>query len=111
MDRDLQVRMDDTYEKVEFLIAQIRKLQVDSPLDWIFTWDIALSTYREFQLDPEFIINRNIIEVWELFYSQFEESGFGLSSGREILSETVRKWMIDRDIVSKGVIEEDYDDD
>jgi hypothetical protein len=111
MDLQEQTRMNDLYVEISQIIDKISELPVFPSLVWVWTWDVALSTYKDFQEDPEFIINKNIQEVWELFYTQADENAFSLEYGTEDLYEAIRDWMIDADIVSYGSIEDEEDED
>ena len=111
-DMDLleQVRMQDTYERLTKIIEQIGNLGVFPPLVWVWSWDVALSTLRDFDEDPEFKINLTEEEMFKLFWQDADKNGFGLEYGTEDLYEAIRDWMIDADIVSYVEEEEDEDE-
>jgi hypothetical protein len=109
---DLQdkVRMEDTYTSINNIIDQIGNLNVFPPLVWVWSWDVAKSTYRDFQEDPDYIMNMSLEQTWEKFYEDADQNGFTLEYGTEDLYEAIRDWMIDADIVSVGEVDEDDDE-
>ena len=109
MDLLEQVRMQDTYERLTKIIDQIGNLGVFPPLVWVWTWDVALSTLRDFGEDTEFKINLTEEEMFKVFWQDADKNGFTMEYGTEDLYEAIRDWMIDADIVS--YVEEDEDED
>jgi hypothetical protein len=109
MDLQEQVRMQDTYERLTTIIDQISNVGVFPPLVWVWTWDVALSTLRDFDEDPEFKINLTQEQMFKVFWLDADKNGFSLEYGTDSLYEAIREWMIDADIVSY-VEDEDEDD-
>jgi len=100
MDLQEQVRMQDTYERLTKIIEDVSNLGVFPSLVWVWTWDVALSTLRDFEDDEEFNVNLTEEDVFKLFWRDADKNGFSLEYGTEDLYEAVREWMIDEDIVS-----------
>jgi hypothetical protein len=100
MDLQEQVRMQDTYERLTKIIEDVGNLGVFPSLVWVWTWDVALSTLRDFEDDEEFHVNLTEEDVFKLFWRDADKNGFSLEYGTEDLYEAVREWMIDEDIVS-----------
>ena len=109
-ERDLQeqVRLDDTYERLTKILDDVTNLNVFPSLEWEWTWDVTLSTLRDFREDEEFIVNMDEKQTFDLFWDQADKNGFTLEYGTEDLYEAVRDWMIDQGIVSYV---EDQDED
>jgi len=101
MDLLEQTRMNDTYDEINTIIDQIGQLSVFPPLVWVWTWDIAVDMYKNYQpgVDDEFSISMPLKEVWELFWTQADKNGFTLEYGTEDCYESIRDWMIDEDIL------------
>ena len=110
MDLLEQTRMDDTYERLTNILNQIGDLNVFPSLVWVWSWDIALSTLRDFNEDEEFKVNKNEKEVFELFWDQADKNGFTLEYGTDSLYEAIRDWMIDQDIAVYLEDEEEEDE-
>ena len=111
MDLQDKTRMQDVYKDLESIIDQIGKLTVFPPLVWVWTWDVAKDTYRDFQEDPDYIMLKSIEQTWELFYTQADQNGFTLEYGTEDLYEAIRDWMIDADIVASGEVDGDEEEE
>jgi hypothetical protein len=92
--------MQDTYERLTKIIEDVSNLGVFPSLVWVWTWDVALSTLRDFEDDEEFNVNLTEEDVFKLFWRDADKNGFSLEYGTEDLYEAVREWMIDEDIVS-----------
>ena len=110
-DMDLleQVRMQDTYERLTKIINDVTDLGVFPSLVWVWTWDVALSTLRDFGDDEEFKINLTEQEMFKLFWKDADKNGFTLEYGTEDLYDAIRDWMIEAGVVSY-VEEEDEDE-
>ena len=108
---DLQdkTRMLDVYKDLESIIDQISKLPVFPPLVWVWTWDVAKTTLRDFGLDNEYQVNCTELELFEKFWKDADKNAFSLEYGSEDLYEAVRAWMIDSDIVSFALDGEEED--
>ncbi len=100
MDLLEQTRMDDTYTKLTNILNQIGDLDVFPSLVWVWSWDVALSTLRDFEEDEEFDIKLTEQEMFKLFWEQADKNGFTLEYGTDSLYEAIRDWMIDQDIVA-----------
>jgi hypothetical protein len=100
MDLQEQVRMQDTYERLTKIIEDVSNLGVFPSLVWVWTWDVALSTLRDFEDDEEFHVNLTEEDVFKFFWRDADKNGFSLEYGTEDLYEAVREWMIDEDVVS-----------
>lgn len=112
-ERDLleQVRLDDTYDRLNKILDDIGNVGVFPPLVWVWSWDVAMSTLRDFAEDDEFVVNMDQKQVFDLFWDQADKNGWSLEYGTEDLYEGIRDWMIDQDIVSyKEDLEEDEDE-
>ena len=112
IERDLleQTRMDDTYERLTNIINQIGDLNVFPSLVWVWSWDVALSTLRDFSEDEEYKVNLTEQETFERFWDGADKNGFTLEYGTDSLYEAIRDWMIDENIVSFIEDEEDEDE-
>ena len=101
-ERDLQeqVRLDDTYERLTKIINDIGNLGVYPPLVWVWTWDVALSTRRDFEEDEEFIVHLDEKQMFDLFWDSADKNGWTLEYGTENLYEFIREWMIEENVVS-----------
>jgi hypothetical protein len=93
--------MNDVYGDITSIIDQISSLAVFPPLVWVWTWDVVLSTLRDFEEDEEYQVNKTSKEVFELFYEQADTNGFSLEYGTEDLYEAIRDWLTDTDIVTE----------
>ena len=111
-ERDLQeqVRLDDTYERLTKIIEDVTNLNVFPSLVWLWSWDVALSTLRDFSEDEEYKVNLNEKELFERFWDGADKNGFSLEYGTDSLYEAIRDWMIDEDIVSFIEDEEEEDE-
>ena len=109
-ERDLQkqVRLDDTYERLTKIIEDVTNLNVFPSLVWVWTWDVALSSLRDFKEDEEFIVNMDEKQMFDLFWDQADQNGFTLEYGTDDLYEAIREWMIDQGVVAYL---EDQDED
>jgi len=111
---DLQdkTRMFDTYKDINSIIDQIGNLQLFPPLVWVWAWDVAKTTYEDFQdgTNGEYGVTMSIEEVWELFYENADQNGFTLEYGTEDLYEHIRDWMIDAGIAEEIEFDEEEDD-
>ena len=111
-ERDLQeqVRLDDTYERLTKIIEDVTNLNVFPSLVWVWSWDVALSTLKDFELDDEFKINMTEREMFDIFWDQADQNGWSLEYGTEDLYDAIRDWMIDQNIVSYVEDEEAEDE-
>ena len=107
MDLQDQTRMLDVYADIEYIIGKISILPVGQPLVWVYVWDVVKSTYEDYKTEDEYIIAKSIEDVWSLFWSQADHTGFTLEYGTEDLYEHIRDWMIDESII----VEVDTDDE
>lgn len=110
MDLQDETRMNDVYGDITNIINQIGKLPVFPPLVWVWTWDVALSTYRDFKDEPDYVVKKTIDEMWEIFWESADQNGFTLEFGTEDLYEAIRDWMIDEEIVVDAEDEEEEDE-
>ena len=110
MDLQELTRMKDVYKDISSIIDSIGKLQVFPPLGWVWTWDVTLSTYRDFQQDPEYCVTVDEEELWEQFWVDADKNGFSLEYGSEDLYEAVRDWLIDCGAVEEYNEWEDEED-
>lgn len=111
MDLQDKTRMQDVYKSISSIIEQISVLPVGQPLVWVWTWDVALSMYKDFQEggDPDYGVSMDEEEMWELFWTGADDNGFSLEYGTEDLYEAIRDWMIDESIIEEVVDEDDED--
>ena len=111
-DMDLleQVRMQDTYERLTKIINDVTDLGVFPSLVWVWTWDIALSTLRDFGEDEEFKVNLTEEEMFKVFWRDADKNGFTLEYGTEDLYDAIRDWMLEAGVVSYVEDEEDEDE-
>jgi hypothetical protein len=109
MDLQEQTRIVDSYNDINLVIDQIGKLSVFPPLVWVWSWDVAKSILRDFEEDLEYQVNDTEYQVFEKFYTDADQNGFTLEYGTEDLYEAIRDWMIDADIVSEVLDEDDED--
>jgi len=112
-DMDLleRTRMEDTYQRLTKIIEDVTNLGVFPSLVWLWSWDVALSTLRDFGEDEEFKVNLTKEQMFHLFWAQADQNGFTLEYGTEDLYEAIRDWMIDQDIVSYVEDEEAAEDE
>ena len=112
-DMDLleRTRMEDTYQRLTKIIEDVTNLGVFPSLVWLWSWDVALSTLRDFGDDEEFKINLTEEQMFHLFWAQADQNGFTLEYGTEDLYEAIRDWMIDQNIVSYVDDEEAAEDE
>lgn len=110
MDLQDKTRMEDVYKDLTEIIDKIGNVNAFPPLVWVWTWDLALSTLRDFKEDEEFIVNMDEKQMFELFWEQADKNGFSLEYGTEDLYEAVRDWMIDQGVVAY-LEEEDEEDE
>ena len=115
MDLQEQIRMKDTYTKLNTIIEQIGELDVFPPLVWVWTWDVAITILKDVMEggDPEYNVTMDEEEMIELFWAQSGQNGFTLEYGTEDLYEAVRDWMNDQGIIEEydGDEEEEEDED
>jgi hypothetical protein len=93
-------RMNDTYERLTKIIEDVTNLGVFPSLVWLWSWDVALSTLRDFGEDEEFKINLTEEEMFKVFWRDADKNGFTLEYGTDSLYEAIRDWMLDADVVS-----------
>ena len=112
-DMDLleRTRMEDTYQRLTKIIEDVTNLGVFPSLVWLWSWDVALSTLRDFEDDEEFKINLTEEQMFHLFWAQADQNGFTLEYGTEDLYEAVRDWMTDEGIIEEYVEEDEDEDD
>jgi hypothetical protein len=114
-ERDLQdrTRMLDTYNDIEDIIERITKLPIGLPLVWVYAWDVARDLYTSIQegAEDEYCVTEDIEDVWEMFWTDADKNGFSLQYGSEDLSEAIRDWMIDRQIIDEVPEEDEEDED
>jgi hypothetical protein len=103
--------MEDTYQRLTKIIEDVTNLGVFPSLVWLWSWDVALSTLRDFGEDEEFKVNLTKEQMFHLFWAQADQNGFTLEYGTEDLYEAIRDWMIDQDIVSYVEDEEAAEDE
>lgn len=109
MDLQEQTRMLDVYKDVTDIVDKISNLPVFPSLVWVWTWDVALYTLSDFKEDPEYKVNFTKEEVWAKFWQDADQNDFSLDFGVEDLQEAVRDWMIDKEIVTEALDENDED--
>lgn len=100
MDLLEQTRMDDTYERLTNIINQVGDLNVFPSLVWLWSWDITLSTLRDFEEDDEFMVNMLEKDIFKLFWEQADKNGFTLEYGTDSLYEAIRDWLMEQGIVT-----------
>jgi hypothetical protein len=100
----------DSYDDITVIIDKISKLSLFPSLVWVWTWDVLVSMYKDYEpgVDDEYVTTMPLDGVWKLFYEQADENGFTLEYGTEDLTEHVRDWMIDQSIIV-SLDEEDED--
>jgi hypothetical protein len=110
-ERDLleQTRLDDTYERLTTIIKQVTDLGVFPSLVWVWSWDVALSTLQDFEVDEEYKVNKTERELFELFWDQADQNGWSLEYGTEDLHDAIRDWMIEQNIVTS--LDEEEEDE
>jgi len=106
---DLQdkTRMLDTYKEISEIVERVTKLSVFPSLVWVWCWDICVMLLGDFREDPDYAVTMSDEEVWELFYTQADKNGFSLTYGDEELSEHIRDWMFEQDIITSHEEEEE----
>lgn len=113
MDLQEKTRMQDVHRDINVIVDKITTLGVFPPLVWVWTWDVALSIYKDIQEggDPDYCVAMDEDEMWELFYTQADKNGFTLEYGTEDLYESVRDWMVDESIIEEYIEEDENGDD
>jgi len=116
MDNELdlqdETRMWDVYDQMQTMVGMLENVSVFPSLVWLWTWDVTLSTFRDFQEDPEFKVNvESTSDLWSMFWRDAEKNAFSLEYGTEDLYEAIRDWMIDADIVTEVEEEDEEDED
>jgi len=109
MDLQEQTRMLDVYKDVTDIIDKITDLPVFPSLVWVWTWDVTLNVLGDFEEDPEYKVNHTQEEVWAMFWRDADKNDFSLEYGTENLYESVRDWMIDTEIVTEALDEDEED--
>lgn len=120
-EQDLQdeTRMWDVYDQLQTVVALVSDLPVFPSLVWVWTWDVVVDKYNNYQAD-----NRNaedhiikpgleLHDIFKMFWEDADKNGFTLEYGVEDLNDAIFDWMIDRDILVylEDVEEEDEDAD
>jgi hypothetical protein len=102
--------MQDVYRDISIIIDKITELPVFPSLVWVWTWDVLVSMYKDYlpEVDDEFVITMSLEDIWALFWEQADKNGFTLEYGTEDLTEHIRDWMIDQNILVS--IEEEGDE-
>jgi len=110
MDLQDKTRMQDVYRDISIIIDKITELPVFPSLVWVWTWDVLVSMYKDYlpEVDDEFVITMSLEDIWALFWEQADKNGFTLEYGTEDLTEHIRDWMIDQNILVS--IEEEGDE-
>jgi hypothetical protein len=100
------------YRDIEDIIDKISKLPVGQPLVWVYVWDVARQLWTDIMegQEEEYCTAMDEEEMWELFWTQADKNGFTLEYGTEDLSEAVRAWMIDQEVIMEAE-EEEYEDE
>ena len=111
MDLQEEVRMNDIYERLTKIIKDVTDLGVFPSLVWVWTWDVALSTLRDFDEDEEFKINLTEEETFKVFWRDADKNGFTLEYGTEDLYDAIRDWMLEAGVVSYVEEEEEEAED
>jgi len=118
MDLQDEVRVNDIYEKLTGIVNQISDLDVFPSLVWVWTWDVVMDKYKNYQeagaYDEDHVIDPKLSlkDIFTMFWEDADKNGFSLEYGTEDLDEAVLDWMIDRDIlIMIEDIEEDEDAD
>ena len=101
MDLQEQVRMEDTYHKLNKIVDEINDVSVFPSLVWVWCWDVIRSLYKDYHdfEDDEYTIKMSLEDIFKLFWRDAAEQGFGLEYGSEEVFEHIRSWMIDNDIL------------
>ena len=111
LDLQEETRMWDEYDKMQTIVGLLGEVSVFPSLVWLWSWDVALSTFKDFQEDPEYKVNvETTSDLWAKFWQDADKNGFTLEYGTEDLYEHIRDWMIDSDIVSYVEDEEEEED-
>jgi hypothetical protein len=102
--------MQDVYRDISIIIDKITELPVFPSLVWVWTWDVLVSMYKDYlpEVDDEYVITMSLEDIWALFWEQADKNGFTLEYGTEDLTEHIRDWMIDQNILVS--IEEEGDE-
>ena len=110
MDLQDKTRMQDVYRDISIIIDKITELPVFPSLVWVWTWDVLVSMYKDYlpEVDDEYVITMSLEDIWALFWEQADKNGFTLEYGTEDLTEHIRDWMIDQNILVS--IEEEGDE-
>lgn len=101
MDLQEQVRMEDTYHKLNKIVDDISDVSVFPSLVWVWCWDVIRSLYKDYHdfEDDEYTIKMSLEDIFKLFWAGADNNGFTLEYGSEEVFEHIRSWMIDNDIL------------
>jgi hypothetical protein len=105
LDLQEETRMWDVYDQLQTIVAMITDLTVFPSLVWVWTWDVVVDKFKNYQSDnrndEDYVIKPGleIHEIWKMFWEDADKNGFTLEYGTEDLDEAVFDWMVDRDIL------------
>ena len=103
---DLQeaTRRDDVYKELEDIRLKITALPVFPSLMWLWTYDIIVDIYTNYQTPNEFqdmTVPEGITlkQVFDKFWEDADKLGLNMDLGGEVIEETIRDWMIDNNFL------------
>ena len=103
MDLQDEVRMNDTYYKLNSLLEGLKTLDVFPSLTWLWAWDVVVDKFENYSegVDDEYTIatGMTLPNIFKRFWEDADQNGFTLEFGTEDLDESIFDWMIDKDIL------------
>ncbi len=105
LDLQEQTISNDTYEKLNSLIAGLKEVPVGLPLVWLYVWDIVVAQYEQhsgpIQHGQEEAVPEGITlkTIWDKFWADAGKAGFTLEYGTQHLYEHVDDWLRDNDFL------------
>ena len=93
--------MEDVFNDINDIISKIGKLPVFPSMMWVWTWDVIIDMFNNYQpgTDDERVILKPLEEIWSIFWNEIDKTAFTLEFGAETLTENVRNWLIDENIL------------
>jgi len=115
LDLQEQTRRDDVYNDLNNIVDQLTALPVFPSLMWVWSFDIIRNIFEEHQFGTEwddYSIKDNVTlkDIFDKFWEDVDSLGINMDFGGEVVEETIRDWMIDREFLAM-VEEEDEDED
>ena len=115
LDLQEQTRRDDVYNDLNKIVDQLTALPVFPSLMWVWAFDIIRNIFEEHQFGTEwddYSIKDNVTlkDIFDKFWEDVDSLGINMDFGGEVVEETIRDWMIDREFLAM-VEEEDEDED